>query len=197
MTALDAIGPYEILSWIPESTVYRVAKFPGEISTDSGLKVVTEHGLEGVSQADVLVVPGAGNASTLQHEPKIHEWIRSIHQKTTWATPACIGSLILDAAGILSGVIATTYWAAFDRLEKWGAQPVRKRVAEDGKIFTVAGVSAGIDRAIILTETIAGTSFAHAMQIALERDPEPPFDKVAPAKLLKALQKRMSAEFEN
>jgi hypothetical protein len=168
MTALDAIGPYEILSWIPESTVYRVAKFPGEISTDSGLKVVTEHGLEGVSQANVLVVPGAG-----------------------------IESLILGAAGILSGVIATTYWAAFDRLEKWGAQPVRKRVAEDRKIFTAASVSAGIDRALILTETIAGTSFAHVMQIALEHDPEPPFDKVAPAKLLKALQKRMSAEFEN
>jgi transcriptional regulator GlxA family with amidase domain len=200
MTALDAVGPHEILSRLPGAEMKRVAKTAGPIKTDSGVVLNAEHAIEDVSRADVLVLPGAGNATTLRDSPETLAWICSIHATTTWTVSVCTGSLILGAAGILSGLRATTHWAAFDRLSCFGAKPTNERVVEDGKVITAAGVSAGIDMALSLAAKMAGVPFAQAVQLGIEYDPMPPFDvgsvEKANPSIRDALLKRMSAHFE-
>ncbi len=200
MTALDAIGPHEILSRLPGASVFRVAERAGPIQTDSSqLILIADHSLTDVTNADVVLVPGAGNATALSDHPETLEWLRSIHVTTTWTTSVCTGSLILGAAGILSNLKATTHWAAFDRLKLWKAIPTKARVVEDGKVITAAGVSAGIDMALILSSKIAGEKFAQAIQLGIEYDPNPPFDVGSPEKadpvIREGLRSRMTANF--
>jgi len=200
MTALDAIGPHEILCRLPGISVKRVAKSPGNIKTDSSLILNAEYAFSDVSHTDILFIPGAGNATTLRNDPELLNWIRSIHSNTSWTTSGCTGSLILGAAGILSGVKATTHWAALDRLSIWGAEPIQERIVESGKIITAAGVSAGIDMALLLAAKISGETVAKTIQLGIEYDPEPPFDSGSPGKadpkLLESLRKRMLELFE-
>lgn len=200
MTALDAIGPHEILSRIPDASVKRVSAIPGDIHSCSELVLKTEYGLSEVSHADVLVVPGGGKATALREYPDILEWICQIHATTKWTTSVCTGSLILGAAGILSGVRATTHWAVMDRLKTWGAIPTEQRVVEDGKIITAAGVSAGLDMALVLTAKLAGQALAETLQLGLEYDPAPPFDAGTPKKansaLVEGLKARLLERFE-
>jgi transcriptional regulator GlxA family with amidase domain len=202
MTALDAIGPHEILCRLPDSSVKRVARKAGFIHTDSsGLMVTAEYGLSDVSQADVLLIPGAGNATTQQAHPEVLAWIKAIHQTTTWTTSVCTGSLILGAAGLLNRLRATTHWAALDRLPFWGATPVKDRIVEDGKVMTAAGVSAGIDMALTLAMRLAGPVVAQSLQLGIEYDPNPPFDVGSPKKanpvIVEALRNRLTTSFEN
>ncbi len=200
MTALDVVGPHEILCRLPGAKVRRVAKCAGLIRTDSGLELTAEYALSDVSRADVLVVPGAGSATTLSKYPETLAWVRSIHETTIWTVSVCTGSLILGAAGLLSGLRATTHWAALDRMGIWGAEPTNARIVEDGKVITAAGVSAGIDMALTLTAKIAGRGFAEALQLGIEYDPRPPFDAGSPEKanpaILEGLRARMTASFE-
>lgn len=199
MTALDAIGPHEILSRLPGASVFRVAERAGPIQTDSQLILTADYSLADVTNADVVLVPGAGNATALSDHPETLEWLRSIHATTTWTTSVCTGSLILGAAGILSGLRATTHWAAFERLNVWKAIPTKTRVVEAGKVITAAGVSAGIDMALILSSKIAGEKFAQAIQLGIEYDPNPPFDIGSPEKadpvIREGLRSRMTANF--
>lgn len=201
MTALDVIGPHEILCRLPGAKVQRVARKSGTVRTDSaGLELIAEYSLTDVSQADVLVIPGGGNATTLRDYPEVLAWVCSIHATTKWTTSVCTGSLILGAAGLLSGLRATTHWAVMDRLSAWDAEPVSERIVESGKIITAAGVSAGIDMALILAAKIAGPQVAQTLQLGIEYDPEPPFDSGSPKKanpkIRDALLTRMSALFE-
>ena len=192
MTALDVVGPHEILSRIPESTVLRAALNAGLINTDSGFSLYTETNLSDISYADILVIPGAGNATALKKFPEILSWIRVIHKTTRWTTSVCTGSLILGA---------TTHWAAHNRLQLWGAQPVHERVVEDGKVITAAGVSAGIDMALLLAGKVVGPQFAQTLQLGIEYDPAPPFNTGSPEKapkaILEPLQIRMLTVFED
>ncbi len=200
MTALDAIGPHEILSRLPGATVKRVALCPGPISTCTGLRLNADYALSDVSHADVLLIPGAGNATALRDNTEILDWVRKIHETTTWTTSVCTGSLILGAAGLLSGVRATSHWAVLDRLKKWGAIPLDARMVEDGKIITAAGVSAGLDMALSLAAKLAGREVAERLQLGIEYDPEPPFDSGSTSKanpaLVKALRERLLTVFE-
>lgn len=200
MTALDLIGPYEILSRLPSANNFRVAKSAGPILTDSHITLIADSSLADITQADLLVIPGAGRATTLQTEPVILEWISRIHKTTQYTASICTGSLILGAAGLLSGIHATTHWAAFDRLSLWGAIPTKRRVVIDGKIVTASGVSAGIDMALSLGGMIAGNGFAQALQLAIEYDPDPPFDVGSPDKadpnIREAVRARMIQKFE-
>ena len=191
MTALDAVGPHEILSRLPGATAYRVARQAGNIKTDSGLIVTAEHSIVDMHQADILFLPGAGSASTLREYPEVHDWLRKIHATTTWTTSVCTGSLILAAAGLLSGLQATTHWAALDRLKIWGAEPIQARVVESGKVITAAGVSAGIDMALTLTAKVSGQTVAETMQLGIEYDPEPPFNSGSPEKANPELRERL------
>ena len=200
MTALDAIGPHEVLGRLPNAEVFRVAQKAGKIRTCLGLELLADYSFSDVQQADVLCIPGAGNATTLRKFPETLEWIRQIHQTTTYTTSVCTGSLILAAAGLLNGVNATTHWAVMNNLAKLGAIPKHERVVESGKIITAAGVSAGIDMALLLAAKIAGETVARTLQLGIEYDPHPPFDSGSPEKvepaLREALQKRLLSKFE-
>jgi transcriptional regulator GlxA family with amidase domain len=201
MTALDFIGPHEVLCRIPGAEIKRVALRAGTIKTDSANLILTaEHAIDDIYQADVLLIPGSGHATSLREYPEILEWVRRTHVTTTWTTSVCTGSLILGAAGLLKGLRATSHWAVLDRLKAWGANPTSKRVVEEGKIMTAAGVSAGIDMALTLTEKIAGSQLAQTIQLGIEYDPEPPFDsgsaqKAQPA-IREALRTRLLKNFE-
>ncbi|HYM55543.1 MAG TPA: DJ-1/PfpI family protein [Solirubrobacteraceae bacterium] len=183
LTALDAIGPYEVLSRLPGASVSFVAAEPGPVRTDNGmLTLLAERSIDEVAEPDIVLVPGGpGEVAARAGEPLL-EWLRKVDETSTWTTSVCTGSLILAAAGLLDGRRATTHWLAFDELRRLGAELVSERVVFDGKIVTAAGVSAGIDMALTLAAAIAGEQVAQAIQLGIEYDPQPPFDAGSPAK---------------
>lgn len=200
MTALDAIGPHEILSRLPDFSINRVALKAGKINTCSGLTLEAEKTIDEVSHTDVLLVPGAGSATALRNSPQILSWIKNIHETTTWTTSVCTGSLILGAAGVLKELPATSHWAVIDRLKFFEAIPVSKRIVEAGKVMTSAGVSAGIDMGLLLAAKLCGETLAETLQLALEYDPKPPFNSGSPNKakpeIVKGLYTRLMGRFE-
>jgi putative intracellular protease/amidase len=176
-TALDAVGPYEVLSRLPGARVRFVAARPGPLSTDNGmLALVAEASLAEVPHPDVVMVPGGIGTRAAVFDEALVGWLRAAHETTQWTTSTCTGSLLLGAAGILDGLEATTHWAVLEMLERFGARPSRARVVEQGKVITAAGVSAGIDMALTLAARIAGDDVAQAIQLGIEYDPQPPFD---------------------
>jgi transcriptional regulator GlxA family with amidase domain len=183
LTALDAIGPYEVLSRLPDAELRFVAKEAGLKRTDTGaLGVQADLALDELSDPEVVLVPGGKGNRQLLEDDEVLEWLRRAHDGSTWTTSVCTGSLVLGAAGILDGKRATTHWAYLDRLRDFGALPVDERVVEDGKLMSAAGVSAGIDMALTLASRIAGQKVAQAIQLGIEYDPQPPFGAGSPAK---------------
>jgi transcriptional regulator GlxA family with amidase domain len=177
ITALDIVGPYEVLQRLPEANVKFVAQSAGEIRTDNRfLALVADHALAEVTSGDVLVVPGGFATRSLEDDTKLLDWLRAIDATTTWTTSVCTGSMLLAAAGLLEGKEATTHWASLERLRKYGAIPTGRRVVEQGKIITAAGVSSGIDMGLTLVARIAGDDYAQGVQLGIEYDPQPPFD---------------------
>ncbi len=183
LTALDAIGPYEVLSRLPGAELRFVAKQAGEKRTDTGaLGVQADLALGDLASPEVVLVPGGAGSRPLMQDPEVLEWLRAAHSGSTWTTSVCTGALVLGAAGILDGKRATTHWAFLEHLSELGAEPVAERVVEDGKVITAAGVSAGIDMALTLADRLAGEQVAQAIQLGIEYDPDPPFDSGSPAK---------------
>jgi transcriptional regulator GlxA family with amidase domain len=182
-TALDAIGPYEVLSRMPGAHVTFIAATPGPLRTDNGmLELVAERSLEQLEQPDIILVPGGpGDVVARAGEPVL-EWLRQADRTSTWTTSVCTGSLILAAAGLLDGRRATSHWLAMSELRQLGAEPVSERVVFDGKLVTAAGVSAGIDMALTFVARLAGDTLAQAIQLGIEYDPQPPFDAGSPHK---------------
>jgi putative intracellular protease/amidase len=183
-TALDAIGPYEVLARLPGAALTFAAARAGAVTSDTGfLRVTATATIDEIDSADVVLVPGGpGDQGVIAHEPTL-AWLRRMHERTTWTTSVCTGALILGAAGLLRGLRATTHWAWLEQLRAYGAEPVKARAVESGKIVTAAGVSAGIDMALRLAQRIAGDDFARAVQLGIEYDPDPPFDAGSPEKV--------------
>jgi transcriptional regulator GlxA family with amidase domain len=183
LTALDAVGPYEVLSRLPGVELHFVATERGVKRSDTGaLGLSADRALYELSDPDLLLVPGGEGNRALLDDDEALEWVRGVHETSTWTTSVCTGALVLGAAGILDGKRATTHWAYFDHLRALGATVVSERVVEDGKLMTAAGVSAGIDMALTLAARLAGEEVAQAIQLGIEYDPEPPFDAGTPAK---------------
>jgi putative intracellular protease/amidase len=183
LTALDAIGPYEVLSRLPEARVRFVAAEPGPYKTDNGmLTLVAEARLEDVPSPEMIVVPGGLGTRDLLEDERMLGWIRGAHETSQWTTSVCTGSLLLAAAGVLDGLEATTHWLEMDLLGRLGAKPTSRRVVEQGKVVTAAGVSSGIDMALVVASRIAGDQFAQGIQLLIEYDPQPPFDAGSPEK---------------
>jgi putative intracellular protease/amidase len=181
-TALDAIGPYEVLSRLPKADVVWTSFAAGPVRTDAGgLELVAHVPLSEIDACDVLVVPG-GPGSRAAGAAGLAEWVRSIHGTTQWTTSVCTGADILGMAGLLSGLQSTTHWSASGRLADYGATYSPERVVVQGKIVTAAGVSAGIDMGLRLAALIADDEIAKAIQLAIEYDPQPPFDSGTVAK---------------
>ena len=196
-TALDITGPHDVLNSVPGNEAIFVAEQAGPIRNESDtLSLVADASLEEVPSPDIVVVPGGfGNRMLLEHEP-LHEWIRGVHETSTWTTSVCTGSLLLAAAGLLDGAPATTHWLARDVLAELGAKPVPERVVEHGKIVTAAGVASGIDMALHLVKTINGEQVAQAVQLGIEYDPEPPVDAGSPEKAPQEIVELVTAAFE-
>jgi putative intracellular protease/amidase len=182
-TALDLVGPHDVLNNVPGTESVLVAERPGPVRNESGdLALVADRSLDEVARPDVVVVPGGfGTRALLEHEPLL-DWLRRVHETTTWTTSVCTGSLLLAAAGLLEGAPATTHWLARDLLASLGARPVPDRVVEHGKVVTAAGVSSGIDMALRLVQRMHGDEASQAVQLAVEYDPQPPFDSGSPEK---------------
>jgi putative intracellular protease/amidase len=196
ITALDIVGPYEVLQRLPEAEVKFVARSAGEIRTDNTfLALVADYALDEIKSADVLVVPGGFATRALEEDGDLLAWIRAIDATTTWTTSVCTGSMLLAAAGLLEGKDATTHWGWLERLREYGAIPTARRVVEQGKIMTAAGVSAGIDMALTLAARIAGDEFAQAIQLGIEYDPQPPFDAGSVAKAPAPVVELLSAMY--
>jgi len=178
LTALDAIGPYEVLAQVPAFGITFVGHARGEVRAGYGmLGLVVDARFEDLPDPDVIVFPG-GDTRLLQSDARVLDWVRGAHASTTWTTSVCTGSLVLGAAGLLGGLTATTHWARYADLAACGATPVPERVVEHPgrRIITAAGVSAGIDMALRLTELLADRTAAQAAQLLIEYDPQPPFD---------------------
>ena len=195
LTALDAVGPYEVLSRLPSASLMFVAAERGPVVTDNGLlTLVAEHSIEEVPAPDILLVPGGPGEVVVRAGGPVLEWLAAVHETSTWTTSVCTGSLILAAAGLLDGRRATSHWLALEQLGEMGARPVSERVVFDGKIVTAAGVSAGIDMALALAGRVAGEAVARAIQLGIEYDPQPPFDAgspmTAPAEIVAAARAR-------
>jgi putative intracellular protease/amidase len=189
-TALDAIGPYEVLSRLPGARLDFVATEPGIVRADTGMLAVSvERSLADVPDPDVILVPGGIGSRTAMHDEALLDWVRSAHEGSRYTTSVCTGALVLSAAGILDGLDATTHWACLDQLER----PVTERVVEQGKVITAAGVSAGIDMALTLASRIAGDVVAQAIQLGIEYDPQPPFDSGSPDKAPEAVLELVKA----
>ncbi|MGV9323238.1 DJ-1/PfpI family protein [Streptomyces sp. NPDC003660] len=194
-TALDAVGPYEVLARTPDAETVFVAEQTGPVRTDTGkLALVAERSLAEVTSPDVVVVPGGPGQSALMEHGPLLDWLRQVDATSTWTTSVCTGSLLLGAAGLLEGRRATSHWLAVEALSRLGAEPVRERVVIDGKYMTAAGVSAGIDMGLTLLGKLAGDETAQGVQLATEYDPHPPYDAgspdKAPAHLVDALRER-------
>lgn len=145
------------------------------------------------SNPDVVVVPDGPGQVTVMDDELVLSWLRTVHPSTTWTTSVCTGSLILGAAGILQGKRATSHWLALDQLQGFGASPISERVVIDGKVMTAAGVSAGIDMALTLVGKIASPVVAQTIQLAIEYDPEPPFDGGSPIKALPQVREHLES----
>jgi transcriptional regulator GlxA family with amidase domain len=187
LTALDAIGPYEVLSRLPGAEVLFVAAEPGLKRTDTdALALTADRGLNEVVQPEIIVVPG-GRGTRDQPHDELVAWLQRAHQTSRSTTSVCTGALLLGAAGILKGLRATTHWLFFDQLREFGAEPTLERVVEEGKVVTAAGVSSGIDMGLRLAQLIGGDEVAQAIQLSIEYDPQPPFDAGSPDKAPEAI----------
>jgi transcriptional regulator GlxA family with amidase domain len=190
LTALDIIGPYQVLTLLPGAEVVLCAEETGRLTDDNGLlHLDVQRTFDDVPTPDVLIV-GGGFASRELARPdsRIVQWIRDAHPTTTWTTSVCTGALLLGAAGLLDGLDATTHWAYTELIEAQGATPVQDRVVIQGKVITAAGVSAGIDMALTLVDRLMGPEVAQAIQLGIEYDPQPPFDSGAPWKATPEVQ---------
>jgi transcriptional regulator GlxA family with amidase domain len=189
-TALDIVGPFQTLVDVPGLDVFFVAAQKGPVVDHSGrLTLEATKSFDEIDSLDVVVVPGGFADRDIDESNDVVQFVQKIHPTTTWTTSVCTGSLYLAHAGILNGLTATTHWASYDRLESLGAQPTEQRVVQQGKIITAAGVSSGIDMGLVLVAALQGDDMAKLIQLAIEYDPQPPFDSGSPSKV--------SPEFKN
>ena len=196
ITALDAIGPYEVFAATQQCNVKFVAKEKGIVKLDSKMGYLhADYSFSEITSADILVVPGCSppNYKNPMNDEETLNWICKMHETTKWTTSVCNGSLILSAAGLLNDVAATSHWGSFDILQSLGAIPTEERVVRQGKIVTAAGISSGIDMALQLVAWEFGEDLSKGVQLILEYDPQPPFDtgsiKKAPAPLIENIKK--------
>ncbi|APA73897.3 DJ-1/PfpI family protein [Mycobacterium avium subsp. hominissuis] len=182
VTALDAVGPYEVLQRIPSVQVVFIGQRRGEVRTENGmLGLACDATFDEVSAPDVVVFPGGIGTRQLIHDEAVRAWLQAVHPHTRFTTSVCTGALLLAAAGLLDGLTATTHWRAADLLNGLGARYVEQRVVEHlpQRIITAAGVSSGIDMALRLVELLVDRQAAQAAQLLIEYDPQPPFDSGA------------------
>jgi transcriptional regulator GlxA family with amidase domain len=197
-TALDIVGPFQTLVDVPGLNVFFIAAQKGPVVDHTGkLTLEATHSFSEIDALDVLVVPGGFADRDINETNDVVRFVQKIHPTTTWTTSVCTGSIFLAHAGILNGLRATTHWASYDRLQKLGAVPTEQRVVQEGKIITAAGVSSGIDMGLVLVAALEGDEMAKVIQLAIEYDPQPPFDSGTPSKVSPEFKKFVFSIFSN
>jgi transcriptional regulator GlxA family with amidase domain len=190
-TSLDVVGPYEVLSRIPNSKIFMVGCETRLYSDDKRLKISVDYLMSDIVNPDILVIPGGFGIDSILDDQEILQWIQQAHLTSKWTISICSGALLIGAAGLLKDKRATTHWNRKDQLSKYCATVVDDRYVLDGKILTSAGVSAGIDMSLYLLSLIVNDNFAKAIQLAIEYDPKPPFDSGSPLKAPKEIVERI------
>src|SRR5580698_6650904 len=178
-TALDAVGPYEVLQRIPDFDIVFLGHNRGEVRSENGMiGLIADATFEEVPAPGVVVFPGGIGTRALEHDERVLQWVCHAHEGTRFTTSVCTGSVVLGAAGLLQGLSATTHWSCYRELAAHGAEPTATRVVEhlEERIITSAGVSSGIDMALRLVELLVDRTAAEAAQLMIEYDPQPPFD---------------------
>jgi cyclohexyl-isocyanide hydratase len=180
VTQLDLTGPAQVLSRLSDATIELVAKTRDPVRTDSGFALLPTATFADVPAAEILCVPGGfGTVAAMEDEETIG-WVRRIAADADWVTSVCTGSLVLGAAGLLTGYRAACHWASRHQLAWFGAIPVAERVVFDRNRVTGGGVTAGIDFGLSLAAAIRGEDYARFIQLSLEYDPAPPFTSGSP-----------------
>lgn len=178
MTALDAAGPFDALSRLPDSDIVFCARHAGPVRTQHGfLTWQADRSIDEVAQADVIVVPGGSprGLKGVMADTAVLDWVRRMHQGTRYTASVCTGSLILLAAGIARGATVSTHWRAKEMVPRLGGVYSAERVTLDGKLITSAGVTAGIDLGLRLCGLLAGDDIGAAVELGMEYAPEPPY----------------------
>jgi transcriptional regulator GlxA family with amidase domain len=181
-TALDLIGPYEVIGQWPDAEMHFLATQTEPVSTDQGLQMIPTDTPATLRDPDIVLMPGSAKPLGPLENEELLQWLRDVAPTAQWMASACTGSGVYAAAGLLEGKRATTHWAFRENLKAMGVDVVPERVVFDGKFITGAGVSAGIDMALSLTAKVHGEEVAKAVQLGIEYDPQPPFDSGSPDK---------------
>lgn len=190
-TPLDLVGPWEVLSRMPDAQLHLIWTRPGPVQAYGKMEISATVAFEDVPRLDILVVPGGPGQLALMKHASLLEFIRKQAESATWVCSVCTGALLLAQAGVLKGRKATTHWLARDALKSLGVKVVEARYVIDGKFATSAGVSAGIDLALEIVKRVAGEEVAKSIQLAIEYDPDPPFDAGSPSKAPAAIVARL------
>lgn len=182
VTQLDLTGPAQVLSRLGDAKVDLVAKTRDPVPTDAGFPLLPTATFAEVTRADILCVPGGFGTVAAMEDDETLAWVRTVAADAQWVTSVCTGSLVLAAAGLLTGYRAACHWASRHQLAWFGAIPDPARTVFDRNRVTGGGVTAGIDFALALTAAIRGEDHARFVQLSIEYDPAPPFDSGTPDK---------------
>lgn len=182
LTQLDLTGPAQFLSRMPGAKLDLVWKNRDPVMSDARFAIQPTATFSEIGQADILCIPGGVGVAEVMEDEEAMAWIRQVGNQAQWVTSVCTGSLILGAAGLLSGYQATTHWAWHHLLARFGADPVKARIVIDRNRVTGGGVTAGIDFALRLIALVCGEGIAKTLQLGFEYDPSPPFDTGTPEK---------------
>jgi len=181
-TALDLVGPYEVISRWPGAEVHFVARSLASVRCDRGLTVIPTDTPATLPHADLIVVPGSEDPLPVLDDHVLVDWLRAAAPGCQWTASVCTGAGLYAAAGLLEGKTTTTHWGFRDNLRAMGVEVVADRVVWESNHVSGAGVSAGIDMALALTERVHGRELAESLQLVIEYDPQPLFNSGSPAK---------------
>jgi cyclohexyl-isocyanide hydratase len=191
ITALDILGPFEVLARTPNCSAQLVWKDTSPVQGDTGLRLLPDVDFATAPQFDVIVVPGGPGQTDLMEDEEVLQFLRTQAAGAELVTSICTGSLLLAAAGLLTGYKSTCHWLSMDQLEQFGVQTVPERVVVDRNRITGAGVTSGLDFAFTVVATLRGEDVAKSIQLMMEYDPAPPFDSGHPRVAAPALVERV------
>jgi transcriptional regulator GlxA family with amidase domain len=181
---LDLMGPRYVLGQAMGVKTQLIALKPGSIKTVMGVEIIPNTTIDSVSQLDILIIPG-GFTGTIEaaYNPTLHDWIRKIDKTTKYTGAVCTGVWVLGATGLLENKRASTNWYREEEfLTKYKAIPANERFTQDGKYWTSAGVTAGMDMSLGIMKDIYGDRYAQAIMLDMEYDPHPPIEGGTPEK---------------
>jgi cyclohexyl-isocyanide hydratase len=197
MDQTDFTVPFEILSRMPDTTVQIVGKERAPVRDVQRLRLTPDVSIAETGTFDVLLMPGGYGQQQLMSDEEVLSLIRSHFAAGRLVFSVCTGTLLCGAAGILRGRQATTHWSAWNLLPYYGATPVQSRLVIDGNVVTAAGVTAGLDAALVVASLLRGTAIAPEIQLSIQYAPNPAFHSgtpdTAPVEVLQAFNESYSA----